>query len=425
MTFSELNLREELLEGISYMNFKSPTPIQQQAIPAVLAGRDIMGIAQTGTGKTAAFVLPILNRILELPKTGVTQALIVVPTRELALQIDQAIEGYSYFTGASSIAIYGGGDGDDFSREKQAMKRGVEIIIATPGRLLSHMNIGNTDFTKLRFLVLDEADRMLDMGFQPDLFRIMRALNVDRQTLMFSATMPNGIESLARTFLKDPVHINIAVSKPAEGVKQGAYILHDDQKLQLILHILQDPERADQSIIVFCSRKQSVGELYQRLKQAKLNVGRISSDLEQTEREEVMQHFRSRQMNIIVATDVISRGIDIDNIDMVINYDVPRDAEDYVHRVGRTARAQKKGEAITLVSKMDQSSFQKIEKLIGSTVEKLVLPEKLGPAPEYSPSSGGGSPRGQGGKGRSGKKPFFKGNRNGTGKSAGPQQPKV
>ena len=424
MTFSDLKLRPELLEGISYMNFNTPTPIQQQAIPAVLDGRDILGIAQTGTGKTAAFVLPILNRILELPKTGVTQALIIVPTRELALQIDQAIEGYSYFTGASSIAIYGGGDGDDFSREKQAMKNGVEIVIATPGRLISHMNIGNTDFSKLRFLVLDEADRMLDMGFQPDLFRIMRTLNADRQTLMFSATMPNGIENLARTFLKDPTYINIAVSKPAEGVKQGAYVLFDEQKLPLILEILQNPERSDQSIIVFCSRKQAVGELYQRLKKAKLNVGRISSDLEQTEREEVMQTFRSRQTKILVATDVISRGIDIDNIDLVINYDVPRDAEDYVHRVGRTARAQKKGEALTLISKADQGSFHKIEKLIGSDVEKYALPESLGPGPEYKPGSGGGRFGKNPGKNRSGKKPFHRRNQKGNGQSKNSGQPK-
>ena len=387
MEFSELKLHPELLEGIFSMNFKSATPIQAQAIPHILNGKDIIGIAQTGTGKSAAFVLPILNLIMDHGHDTFTQALVIVPTRELALQIDQAVEAYSYFTGTSSIAIYGGGDGQDFYQEKQAILNGVDIIIATPGRLISHLNVGHLDFSKLRFLILDEADRMLDMGFQPDLFRIMRSLNEKRQTLMFSATMPNGIAQLAQTFLTDPIQISIAISKPAAGVKQGAYIVHEDQKLNLILYILKHEDRSDQSIIVFCSRKQAVSALYQKLKNAKLNVGRISSDLEQNEREEVMQQFRNRNINVLVATDVISRGIDIDGIDMVMNYDVPRDAEDYVHRIGRTARAQKKGEAITLVSPTDQSSFQKIEKLIEMVVEKLPVPAEIGAAPEYNPSA--------------------------------------
>ncbi len=423
MEFSELKLHPELLEGIFSMNFKSATPIQAQAIPHILDGKDIIGIAQTGTGKTAAFVLPILNMIMDHGHDKFTQALVIVPTRELALQIDQAVEAYSYFTGTSSIAIYGGGDGQDFSQEKNAIVNGVDIIIATPGRLISHLNVGHVDFSKLRFLILDEADRMLDMGFQPDLFRIMRALNDKRQTLMFSATMPNGIAQLAQTFLTDPVQINIAISKPAAGVKQGAFIVHEDQKLNLILHILKHEDRSDQSIIVFCSRKQAVSALYQKLKSAKLNVGRISSDLEQNEREEVMQQFRNRNINVLVATDVISRGIDIDGIDMVMNYDVPRDAEDYVHRIGRTARAQKKGEAITLVSPTDQSSFQKIEKLIDMVVEKFPVPAEIGPAPEYNPSAhrqggrpgGGGGNRGGGNRsggshGGGGPKKFFKKN---------------
>ena len=406
LDFSELKLHPQLLEGIDSMNFKTATPIQAEAIPHILAGKDIIGIAQTGTGKTAAFVLPILNMIMEHGhEGGVTQALVIVPTRELALQIDQAVEAYSYFTGASSIAIYGGGDGQDFYQEKQAILNGVDIIIATPGRLLSHLNMSHLDFSKLRFLILDEADRMLDMGFQPDLFKIMRTLNEKRQTLMFSATMPDGIAHLARTFLTDPVRVSIAISKPAAGVKQGAYVVHDDQKLNLILHLLKAEERKGQSIIVFCSRKQAVSALYQKLKQARLSVGRISSDLEQNEREEVMQQFRTGTINVLVATDVISRGIDIDSLDMVMNYDVPRDAEDYVHRIGRTARAQKKGEAITLISPADQNSFQKIEQLIGSVVEKYPVPAELGPAPEYNPGSRSNRPQGGGHGGKGGGRP--------------------
>ncbi len=415
MEFSELKLHPELLEGIFSMNFKSATPIQAQAIPEILAGKDIIGIAQTGTGKTAAFVLPILNMIMDHGHDKFTQALVIVPTRELALQIDQAVEAYSYFTGASSIAIYGGGDGQDFYQEKQAIVNGVDIIIATPGRLISHLNVGHVDFSKLRFLILDEADRMLDMGFQPDLFRIIRTLNEKRQTLMFSATMPSGIAQMAQTFLNDPVRINIAISKPAAGVKQGALVVFEEQKLNLILYILKHEDRTDQSIIVFCSRKQAVSALYQKLKQAGLNVGRISSDLEQEEREAVMQQFRNRSINVLVATDVISRGIDIDGIDMVMNYDVPRDAEDYVHRIGRTARAQKKGEAITLISPTDQSSFHKIELLIGSEVEKMVVPAELGPVPPYEPTKRRSAPGG----GQGGKRPFHQKRRNPGGHSSG------
>jgi ATP-dependent RNA helicase RhlE len=400
LDFKELKLHPELLNGISSMNFKTATPIQEQAIPHILAGKDLLGIAQTGTGKTAAFVLPILNQIMDHGHDSFTQALVIVPTRELALQIDQAVEAYSYFTGTSSIAIYGGGDGQDFYQEKMAIVNGVDIIIATPGRLISHLNVGHVDFSRLRFLILDEADRMLDMGFQPDLLRIIRALNDNRQTLMFSATMPSGIAQLAQNFMRDPVQVRIAVSKPAAGVKQGAYVIFEDQKQPLILHLLRDPERKEQSIIVFCSRKQFVGTLYQQLKRAGLNAGRISSDLEQEEREDVMQKFRNRSVKVLVATDVISRGIDIDGIDMVINYDVPRDAEDYVHRVGRTARASRQGEAVTLVSPTDQGSFRKIEQLIESTIEKYEVPSHLGPVPEWQGKSTGRPGGNQGNKRR-------------------------
>lgn len=392
MDFSELGLHPDVLDGIDALNFKTATPIQAQAIPLILQGRDLIGIAQTGTGKTAAFVLPILDLILDEPDARHTQALIIVPTRELALQINKAIEAYSYFTGTSSIAVYGGGSGADFAQEKTAITQGVDIVIATPGRLISHMNMGYVNFSKLRFLVLDEADRMLDMGFQPDLLRIIDTTNPKRQTLLFSATMPQGVMRLARTMLRDPATISIALSKPAEGVTQGAYLVADAQKIPLMVEILNG--REGQRIIVFASTKQAVSKLFQKLKTKQYNVAQISSDLEQDEREKVMLSFRNRVTDIIVATDVLSRGIDIDGIDLVVNYDIPRDAEDYVHRIGRTARAERKGEAITLVSPEEGYKFKKIEKLIGREVDKLPLPASIGPAPKEGPTrSGGGDHR--------------------------------
>lgn len=388
MNFKDLGLHTELLDGIEAMGFSQATPIQQQAIPVINSGRDLIGIAQTGTGKTAAFVLPILNKILKEPASGSVKALIIVPTRELAIQIDQAIEAYSYYTGASSIAIYGGGDGNDFNNEKRAIVSGVDIIIATPGRLLSHMNVGYVDFSKLMFLVLDEADRMLDMGFQPELMRIVKVVNPDRQTLLFSATMPAEIARFAQSLLKDPERINIAISKPAAGVTQGAYVVHDSQKIPLITHLLKD--RRGEIIIVFSSTRQGVHALYKQLKHSGLNVAYISSDLEQDEREKVMLDFRNKKTEVLVATDVVSRGIDITGINMVVNFDVPGDAEDYVHRIGRTARADQKGEAITLISSKDQMRFSKIEKLIGSEVPKLPVPGFLGEAPQYQPNQNRG-----------------------------------
>jgi ATP-dependent RNA helicase RhlE len=400
ITFGQLGLRSEVVEAIEAMNFKVATPIQSKAIPIILAGKDLIGVAQTGTGKTAAFVLPVLNEILESGHTGYVQALVIVPTRELAIQIDQAVEAYSYFTGASSIAIYGGGDGNDFNNEKRAIVSGVDIIIATPGRLISHMNVGYVDFSKLKFLILDEADRMLDMGFQPDLLRIVRQTNEARQGLLFSATMPDEIFRFARTLLRNPETVSISLSKPAAGVKQAAYVVYDDQKIPLITEMLKG--RVGQSIIVFSSTRQVVSSLYQRLKSKGLNVACISSDLEQSERESVLLSFRNRKVEILVATDVVSRGIDIAGIDMVVNYDVPGDAEDYIHRVGRTARADQKGEAITLIGPADQSKFLRIEMLIGSVVEKIAVPEMFGPTPEYNPRSGGGKSRNSSGK----KRPF-------------------
>ncbi|MBK6932510.1 MAG: DEAD/DEAH box helicase [Saprospirales bacterium] len=414
MEFTEFDLHPDLLAGIESLNFKSATPIQEQAIPLILEGKDLIGIAQTGTGKTAAFILPILNRILELPDEHYIKALVVVPTRELAVQIDQAVEAYAYFTGLSCIAVYGGSGGNEFSQERNAITRGVDLIIATPGRLIAHMNMGYVDFSRLHFLVLDEADRMLDMGFQPDLMRIIDKTNPKRQNLLFSATMPHGVMKLARTLMQNPVTVSIALSKPAEGVRQGAYVIHDEQKIPLLQELLQD--RAGQRILVFSSTKQGVSKLFQKLKSRNLNVGQISSDLEQTEREKVMLAFRNRQIDVLVATDVLSRGIDIDGIDLVVNYDVPQDAEDYVHRVGRTARAAREGVALTLINPTDQRRFQRIEALIGNEVEKLPVPAQLGATPAYAPKSQRPPHSGKGpGNSTGGKKPPFRG-RNRSGK---------
>ena len=416
MDFSEFGFHPDLLEGIEALNFTTATPIQERAIPLILQGKDLIGIAQTGTGKTAAFVLPIIDMIMDSGESGFTQALVVVPTRELAMQIDQAVEAYSYFTGVSSIAIYGGGSGKDFSRGKEAITRGADIIIATPGRLIAHINMGYTDFSRLRFLVLDEADRMLDMGFLPDLKRIIDTLNPKRQSLLFSATMPQDVMRFARTLLRDPVTVSIALSKPAEGVTQSVYMVNDRQKIPLITEILKD--KSGQCILIFSSTKQVVSQLYQKLKAKGFNAGMISSDLEQTEREQIMLAFRNRQVDILVATDVLSRGIDVDGIDLVVNFDVPRDAEDYVHRVGRTARAARKGAALTLVSHSDLHRFKRIEKLIGNEIPRVALPSHLASAEEPSPRR---DPRGAK---RSGKKPPFRGHKHPKGREQGKQGPK-
>jgi superfamily II DNA/RNA helicase len=418
LTFRDLDLSAELLEGIESMNFTKPTPIQAESIPQILQGKDVIGIAQTGTGKTAAFVLPVIDNIIKTrdKHTG-TRALIIVPTRELALQIDQAVEAYSYFTGVSSVAIYGGGDGNDFNNEKRAITSGVEIIVATPGRLISHMNVGYVDFSKLDFFILDEADRMLDMGFAPDLNRIIRTLNPNRQSLLFSATMPDTVFRLAKSILKDPITVNIALSKPSAGIKQAAIVVHDHQKPKVIEWLLN--ERKDISTIIFSSTKQNVQNVYSVLKKNGLNVGMISSDLEQQEREKVMLDFRAKRILVLVATDVVSRGIDIDIIDCVVNYDVPGDAEDYVHRIGRTARAERKGEAFTLIGNSEHGKFGRIETLIGQEVEKVAIPSEFGEVPVYQPIGTREPRRGGGGGGGGGKKPFHrpkpKGRRSGGG----------
>jgi superfamily II DNA/RNA helicase len=382
--FQKFNLTESLLDGLDTMGFNDPTPIQEQVIPHILKGADVIACAQTGTGKTAAYLLPVLNKISEnnIPHTC---ALIISPTRELALQIDHAFQGFSYFTHASSIAVYGGSDGITFEREKKALTDGASVVIATPGRLLSHLNMGYVKFDQLDFLILDEADKMLDMGFYDDIIRIIRFLPEKKQSLLFSATMPARMRELARKILHNPVEINIALSKPAEGILQQAYLTFNSQKIELLKRIISSKHA--ESVLIFASTKIEVKDLEKELRQLKLPVKAIHSDLTQEERENVLLSFRNRSTKILVATDILSRGIDIENISLVLNYDVPGDAEDYVHRVGRTARAESTGHAITFINEKDQKKFAQIEKLIEREIEKVPLPQELGKSPEWKPES--------------------------------------
>jgi len=370
------------MEGIDAIGYEKPTPVQEQAIPLIMQGKDLIGCAQTGTGKTAAYVLPMLHGIItDKHRNDTIKALIIAPTRELAVQIDQQLEGFSYFANISSVAVYGGGSGTDFEMEKKALKTGAEVIVATPGRLISHLNMGYVKFNELKYLVLDEADRMLDMGFLPDIQKIMSHLPKERQTLLFSATMPREIRGLAKSILHKPEEVNLAVSKPAENVMQVAYLVYDNQKITLIKSLLQGKDLP--SVLVFSATKSSVKVIEGELKRLRLNVKAIHSDLEQDERKIVLRQFKNREIQILVATDIVSRGIDIDNISLVINYNVPHDAEDYVHRVGRTARAEKTGVAITFINDKETRDFKKIEELIQSEVRKLPLPEALGAGPKF------------------------------------------
>jgi ATP-dependent RNA helicase RhlE len=397
LNFSNFNFVAALLEGIEASNYETATPVQEQVIPPILLGKDVIASAQTGTGKTAAFLLPVMNQLLLHPVTDSVGTLILVPTRELAIQISQHVEGLSYFTNLSSIAIYGGSDAQNFVAEKKALQLGADIVVCTPGRLIAHLNMGYVNFKQLKFLVLDEADRMLDMGFQDDINKILAHLPATRQSLLFSATMPEKIRALARKILKDPVEINIAISKPPEKIIQKAYVVHDPQKMPLISYLLkQTPYK---NAVVFCSRKQTVKELTRNLKRSGFTVEEIHSDLEQTVRENTLSAFASGRVPLLVATDIISRGIDIDTIDLVVNWDVPDDGEDYVHRIGRTARAEADGTAYTLVSEVDQRKFGDIERLLEKEVEKVPVPAELGPTPAYEPNkrqAGGGRPKREG-----------------------------
>lgn len=384
MKFNELNLDEEVLQALDAMNFKECTPIQEHTIPVILNGDDLIGVAQTGTGKTAAYLLPVLNELNKgtYPSDAIN-CIIMSPTRELAQQIDQQMEGFSYFMPASSVAVYGGNDGIRFEQEKRGLTLGADVVIATPGRLISHLSLGYVDLSKLSFFILDEADRMLDMGFYDDIMQIVKFLPKERQTIMFSATMPTKIQQLAKSILNNPVEVKLAVSRPADKIIQTAYICYENQKLGIIQSLFehQTPER----VIVFASSKLKVKEVTKALLRIKLNVGEMHSDLEQSQRDIIMHEFKSGRINILVATDIVSRGIDIDDIRLVINYDVPHDSEDYVHRIGRTARANNDGCSITFVSEKEQTKFKNIEDFLGKSIYKIPVPEELGEAPEYAP----------------------------------------
>ena len=400
MYFDELDISDDLLDALDAMNFEECTPIQEQAIPRILEGHDLMGIAQTGTGKTAAYLLPVLDELSHgnYPQDSVN-CIIMAPTRELAQQIDQQVEGFAYYLdGVSSVAVYGGNDGIRFEQERRGLELGADIIIATPGRLISHLNGGHIDLKKVSFFILDEADRMLDMGFYDDIMKIASFLSEKRQTIMFSATMPDNIQKLAQNILHNPVEVKIAVSKPAEKIQQTAYLCYDGMKDRIVEKVLSD-DTLDR-VILFASSKQKVKELNITLKRKGFNVGAMHSDLVQREREEIMLAFKNRRISVLIATDIVSRGIDIDDIQMVINYDVPRDPEDYVHRIGRTARANREGQAITMVTPKDWQYLLKIEHLIEKEIPKPDLPEGCGEKPEMSTGKRRHTPGRHGGKGR-------------------------
>jgi ATP-dependent RNA helicase RhlE len=381
MVFKDLGFEPQLQEGLDMMGFAKPTPIQEQAIPAILENKDMIACAQTGTGKTAAFVLPILNKLCKTSGSKIN-TIIVSPTRELALQIDRQIEGFSYFTNASSFPIYGGGTGPDFDAQKKAIKNGADILVCTPGRLLAHMKFNYFDPSGIKHFILDEADRMLDMGFYDDIMDIAKKLPKNRQNLMFSATMPPKIRKLANEILVDPVSISLGISKPAAGITQRAFMVHDKQKIALTKEVLRGKDL--NHVLVFCSTKKSVKDLTRSLNKAGLPAQDIHSDLNQEEREKALLDFKNKKIKILVATDILSRGIDIKGIELVINYEVPNDAEDYVHRIGRTARADRKGEAITYINGEQCRKFKQIEDLIERTLEKTPLPEGFEEAPVYN-----------------------------------------
>lgn len=388
MDFYDLDLNDQVLDALDDMNFTECTPIQEHAIPVILEGRDLIGVAQTGTGKTAAFLLPILSKLSDGGYSETTiNCVIMSPTRELAQQIDQAMEGFSYYMPVSSVAVYGGNDGIRYEQEKKGLSMGADVVIATPGRLISHLSLGNVDLSKVSFFVLDEADRMLDMGFYDDIMQIVKHLPETRQTIMFSATMPHKIQELARSILNDPVEVKLAVSRPADKIVQSAYICYEAQKTEIIKQLFK--EHAPHQVIIFASSKMKVKDMAIVLKRAGFNVGAMHSDLEQAERDDVMYKFKAQQIDVLVATDIVARGIDIDDIQLVINFDVPHDAEDYVHRVGRTARANNDGAAITLVSEKDQQKFAAIERFLKMEIEKRPLPDGLGEPPAYAPKERG------------------------------------
>ncbi len=411
MRFDELDLEDEILDGLEDMNFHEMTPVQEHTIPVILEGRDIIGCAQTGTGKTAAYTLPLLNKLLlDGNPDNVVKSLIIVPTRELAQQIDQQFQGFSYYAPISTTVVYGGGDGKGWDVQKNGMLSGSDVVIATPGRMIAHLQNSGVDLSHVEYLILDEADRMLDMGFSEDIMKIVSYMPKERQTIMFSATLPPKIRELAKTILRNPAEVNIAISKPNEAIDQSAYICYENQKLGIIRELFAEP--TDSKTIIFSSSKLKVKELAHTLKRMKLDVAAMHSDLEQSEREEVMLNFRNNKIRILVATDIVARGIDIEDIGLVLNYDVPHDPEDYIHRIGRTARAAATGSAVTFVSEEEQGKFHQIEKFIERDIRKAELPESVGAGPKYAPDENrgrfgrggrGGGRSGAGGRGRGGR----------------------
>lgn len=422
MDFYDLDLNDNVLDALDDMNFTDCTPIQEHAIPPILEGKDIIGVAQTGTGKTAAYLLPVLSMLDDggFSKDAIN-CIIMSPTRELAQQIDQAMQGFAYYTpGISSVAVYGGNDGIRYEQEKKAMQKGADVLIATPGRLISHLSLGNIDLSRVSFFILDEADRMLDMGFCDDIMTIAKYLPKERQTIMFSATMPNDIIKLAQNILNDPVQVKLAVSKPAEGIHQSAYVCYEPQKLPILEHLFK--QKAPKRVIIFAGSKLKVKDIAITLKRRGYSCEAMHSDLEQSQRDDVMYRFKAQKIDILIATDIVSRGIDIDDIQLVINFDVPHDAEDYVHRIGRTARAGSEGAAITLVSEKDQYAFKQIETFLEKEVEKSAMPEELGEAPAYTGKKMGFKDNRKSGRGGKGNKSKGKPHGRKDGNAAHPKQ---
>ena len=401
MRFDELDLEDEILDGLEDMNFHEMTPVQEHTIPVILEGRDIIGCAQTGTGKTAAYTLPLLNKLLVGGNPdNVVKSVIIVPTRELAQQIDQQFQGFSYYLPVSTTVVYGGGDGKGWDAQKRGMLMGSDVVIATPGRMIAHLQNSGVDLSHVEYLILDEADRMLDMGFSDDIMKIVSYMPKERQTIMFSATLPPKIRELAKTILRNPAEVNIAISKPNEAIDQSAYICYESQKLGIIREMFAEP--TESKTIIFSSSKLKVKELAHTLKRMKLNVAAMHSDLEQAQREEVMLNFKNNKVNILVATDIVARGIDIEDIGLVINYDVPHDPEDYIHRIGRTARAAATGSAVTFVCEEEQGKFRAIEKFIEKDIRKAELPAVVGEGPASNPEAFSGRGRGRGGRSKGG-----------------------
>ena len=386
MYFDELALSDEVLDALWDMHFDTCTPVQEQTIPVILEGHDVISCAQTGTGKTAAYILPLLTNLqYDNHDPNKLNAIIMAPTRELAQQIDQQMEGFGFYVPFSSVAIYGGNDSGAWGTQVTGLQKGADIVIATPGRLLSQMNIYDIDFSGVKYFILDEADRMLDMGFYDDIMTIVNKLPKDRQTIMFSATMPTNIRKMAKAIMHNPVEVQIAISRPPESIRQMAVDVYESQKEAYLVESFKSAKASDlKKVIIFVGKKQKVKDLTRALRANHINARAMHSDLEQKERDEVMLDFRNGKVDVLVATDIVSRGIDVDDVPLVINYDVPRDAEDYVHRIGRTARAENKGEAITLVSPEDKRFFNKIERFLQKVIDRLPLPSCLGEAPDSS-----------------------------------------